>query len=137
MTKRLMNVIRIGIGAIVIAGCSLRQSYHCASAIEPFVDDFRGYHPKVDNIIITFDVLDDTKLGECEHGGFTPKVRLNITKWRGRTYWQKRVLVFHELGHCVLNKRHDDTFLNIMNTINLGDYNENTYLYYDDILFNR
>lgn len=55
------------------------------------------------------DIPDTKVLGRCEHaaeeGG---KVTIDLPFWQKATQWEKEYVIFHELGHCVLNRRHLD-----------------------------
>lgn len=87
--------------------------------------------------------------------GENPIVLVNESKWLVMKEYQKKELIFHELGHCVLHKKHSKKIiytdnasitntqdLSIMNPIMLSlVLSEEEYLSYMDILaddlFNR
>lgn len=44
-------------------------------------------------------------------------IRVNVKNWEKRlTDNEREQTIFHEMGHCLLNLRHDDSDLNLMNT---------------------
>lgn len=45
--------------------------------------------------------------GACEHGLLGSKVVINREKWQTKTADMRRLLVYHELGHCVLGLGHE------------------------------
>lgn len=52
----------------------------------------------------------DSDAGHCSKSdNETPRIDLNENYWKFATDQQKEILLFHELGHCLLNREHDDT----------------------------
>ena len=43
------------------------------------------------------------------------KIFLNEAVWEGYSFCEKREIVFHELGHCILKMRHNKDKTSIMN----------------------
>jgi Zn-dependent peptidase ImmA (M78 family) len=64
----------------------------------------------VTDLVIKFSKdLKDLTLGDCiVRSNATPVIRINVTWWEHLTEEQKEILLFHELGHCVLNKKHSE-----------------------------
>jgi hypothetical protein len=63
--------------------------------------------------------MPDGYFGHCaNYGKNNPLNYIKINKkfWETASEVQRRILIFHELGHCVLDRRHDD------NLIQLGIY---------------
>lgn len=89
------------------------------------------------NIAITFgDVasIDMDAAAVCimedEH---IPKINVNVEKWSMLNEWRREAVIFHELGHCILGRAHDDVVIN-------GRYKSimNSYLIDGDVyLLNR
>lgn len=81
---------------------------------------------KVTNLIIKFDTenpLPDHLVGQCNaYFGATPTILINHVAWNKLSEDQKEITVFHEMGHCVLGKGHDDTKWSIMNSMLLSGY---------------
>ena len=76
-------------------------------------------------------------IGLCILKGIeTPRILIDKAFWDNASQWDRRELMFHELGHCVLNKRQHST--GIMSQYHLGPsvYNETTYQFLDNQLFN-
>ena len=73
-----------------------------------------SYGKKVDDVPVNFANDLDEKLGKGVAGvcwawtGGQREVEINSNYWSDFTDEQREQLVFHELGHCVLNKSHDD-----------------------------
>ena len=73
----------------------------------------------------------------------TPEVYIKSSTWVSMSQFDKRELVFHELGHCVLKLSHNDTKqangipVSIMTTNHNGPriYNQYTMTQYDAELF--
>jgi hypothetical protein len=58
-----------------------------------------------------------TTLGACyKPDNQRRTVIINENHWENSDGIKRMVLIFHELGHCILNKDHDDTKLSIMNS---------------------
>lgn len=74
-----------------------------------------------------------------------PVISIKASYWNNKTttYFDKREVMFHELGHCALGLLHNDTedqienAVSIMNRYHLGPnlYNETTMSSYDTELF--
>lgn len=48
-------------------------------------------------------------LGQCVHNSALPnEIKISLKTWQGYTEEKKEYIVFHELGHCVLNRSHND-----------------------------
>lgn len=69
----------------------------------------QGRPVSINNLIVRFsDGLDDNILGECWMGQ-QRKILINVKYWPGSSLLYKHVLMYHELGHCVLNRDHVET----------------------------
>lgn len=78
------------------------------------------FRPYINSFIQEFDVrvkvpiilkkLEASKAGICFvwSDGYR-EIQINSLKWELFTEEQKEQLIFHELGHCVLNLNHDDS----------------------------
>lgn len=139
--------------------------YTVPSEVEPFVQAFREAalqrnHPVlVNNLIISFGTPKALNVcGECTiQAGKTPRIVLNQDGfcWQNASKNEREALVFHELGHCVLNRDHrSDRFpkgmyASLMNPDDVGVYATCRYpigtddcdkrprqTYYHDELFN-
>lgn len=98
--------------------------YQVPDIIQPYIDLFemeaakRGINLTIDSLIVEF----ETELNEGQAAGLCtfpsarspiPHITLDTTSfnWTNNEY-HREILVFHELGHCVLDRRqHRDDFL--------------------------
>jgi len=84
---------------------------------------------------------DESVLGQCFRNEEKPKkVVVDTEYWADASESEKEFLIFHELGHCFLNRDHDDSFdgdgtcLSIMHstpqacTFELTEENKEAYL---------
>lgn len=91
--------------------------------IQPYIESFemeaakRGLDLNITNLRVEFegDLNDGTAAGLCTFASAsnpTPHIRLDTTSfnWRNNE-WHREILVFHELGHCILNRLHKDDYL--------------------------
>ena len=62
---------------------------------------------------ITIKNLKEKKVGQCRKDRI---IVIDYTQWEISNSSEKQVLLFHELGHCDLDKEHDDSQLSIMNS---------------------
>lgn len=99
------------------------KTYEVPAIIQPYIDAFeqeaaaRGVELSIDNLIVEFesDLQGGDAAGLCtfaSQNNPTPHVRLDTTSfnWRNNLY-HREILVFHELGHCILNRLHRDDLL--------------------------
>ena len=93
------------------------------SQFKPYLNEFEGMS-KVEGTQITTKNLiiqmvpsiDDTlTVGYCETAdGQTPKIVVSQAWWTNLSDYEKEMLMFHELGHCLLNRNHRATaYLNM------------------------
>lgn len=116
----------------------------------------RGYSLSSSSLVISYDssLSGTNTLGYCTTGGANPIIGINRTYWeswasQGRSYEMEQ-LMFHELGHCLLSRSHDNNTINasndssssipvsIMNAYHISPtyYNVN-YTYYINELFDN
>lgn len=56
------------------------------------------------------DIAEENVIGQCSHSASTTrKVNIDRTYWNTATDLEKEFVVFHELGHCYLERSHLDT----------------------------
>lgn len=106
------------------------------SQFQPYVNAFvqeghkQGRDITIDNLIITFNHIDQ-HLGECnmyDHGTTgIPTIYINEVQWNYYSETSRKVMIFHEMGHCVLWREHSASFYSIMYPYLLGD---SMYIYY-------
>ena len=118
---------------IVFSACSKTiKVYEIDPQLKPYYDSFIAYgkinnqdFSKTDNVIIQFETLQSsisTMVGSCSRlSGFdqknplyseyldVPVIRIDPTFFKNASEKARLNLIFHELGHCFLNRSHDET----------------------------
>jgi hypothetical protein len=139
------------LASMILSGCSkdadlvdLVVVYNVPAEYQPFVDTFiyeasiRGYSIEIENLIINYDEsLEAPHCAKCNSNDIeknTQKiVSINPNISCVFTSEQREVLVFHELGHCVLGRLHDNgrlpngDFKSLMNENDLSVYSSCVY----------
>lgn len=100
--------------ALVATGCGTK-TYHVDPQIQPYIDRFVktsnevGAPVVVDNLVASIGTTAKTDYaGQCVIGNGTPTMTLNSIYWPTFDDALREELVFHELGHCVLNRLHNN-----------------------------
>jgi hypothetical protein len=62
----------------------------------------------VEDLIVKFGPLDSSKLGLCTRGRGTPTITINEASWKALDEEEKEILLFHEMGHCILELTHNN-----------------------------
>lgn len=73
---------------------------------EPYVSEFEWFYGKKVKSGISFADLDDDSVGMCYY--VTGNIEIDRDYWETQDEFGKEELIFHELGHCVLNKGHNE-----------------------------
>lgn len=100
---------------------------------EPYIDTFMdrlrvaGLDPDTSLLEVKFaENMESNILGSCTKiEGYYQVVLINRSRWKQLSVGSREELIFHELGHCVLNRRHNTATVNnipvsIMNPYHLG-----------------
>ena len=108
---------------ILIFSCEKDKIYNVPANIQPFVDEFlaqaamRGVDIDIEELVVEFgeDLMVEgvSAAGICTKSRRDPPtIKLDTTtiNWRANPSSREQ-LVFHELGHCVLNRSHLDSRL--------------------------
>ncbi|MEM6318225.1 MAG: hypothetical protein AAF960_11185 [Bacteroidota bacterium] len=82
--------------------------------MRPYFDDFiaeakkRGkiVRPEKGGLIVELGDLNGLRAGVCRPKDHPKVITINRTIWRNTDSFQRKALLFHELGHCVLNRPH-------------------------------
>lgn len=129
---------------LFLTGCNRDLPVSKMISIDPtfqtYVNDFvteaknQNYPLSIDDISIHFDSsLDVTTLGECRrYSQGTPLILINQQDWPNENDVIHRVLLFHELGHCILNREHLNTLTNGIVTSIMYLYMQNSSMYSDN-----
>ncbi len=141
------------------------KQYSVPADVEPYVQAFRdiaqqhGQTIPADNLIITFgETQRQDACGQCDRAtGKTPRITLKTDDlcWKNANQQEREALIFHELGHCWLNRDHrpdrfpNGIYVSLMNADDVGIYATCRYpigndvcdkrprrQYYHDELFN-
>ncbi|MDB5242116.1 MAG: hypothetical protein JWP57_2741 [Spirosoma sp.] len=134
---------------VILLSCQRPQlkpepaQYSVPVEIEPYVQHFRdefkkrGQTPTTNNLIITFGATQGSDVcGQCLlESGKTPRIIINTNGvcWRDANGYERECLVFHELGHCLLNRGHrnsrfpNNAYVSLMNTNDWDIFGPCTY----------
>lgn len=83
---------------------------------------------------IEMDVLKNPRyVAVCRYTENT--IIVSTTIWKRLSIAEREQTILHELGHCLLNQRHDDTETNLMSSV--GFMSEKHYVKYYDYLIRR
>lgn len=94
--------------ALLIGSCGTNHSAVYVKELTPYIKTFENtWGHTINNTMIAFtDILTDEKLGLCLPRKNISIVYINKKAWYKLTESQKELLLFHELGHCVLKIYH-------------------------------
>lgn len=102
--------------AIGLTACGRAPTLEEQNTFHPYYHRFVAEAKKFNRrlsptpIGIYFSQLTPSRLGLCEENWLqSPKIYIDQTAWRSLSEGGKEALIFHELGHCVLNRDHKDT----------------------------
>ena len=115
-TKKLLLTIIV---YLIIFACKKDDIYVVPDIIQPYIDEFiaeaaeRGINLQIDDLVVLFEEnleVDGTHAaGLCQFGSkkTSPTIKLDTTSvnWQSNAS-SRELLVFHELGHCVLDRGH-------------------------------
>lgn len=116
--------------------------------LAPLVDKFKDLYKIQFNIRVEFFDLDSPSAGMCySWSNGHREIDIDQEEFEYMDEYEQEILVFHELGHCILNRGHDDTDYagdwigpnSIMNPyIFSGEtYFEHRKYYRDELILNR
>jgi len=156
-------ILSVLLTGILITACKrdpeIETVYDVPEIVQPYIDQFeieaaaRGYNITIDSLIVDFgsDLRGGDAAGLCRFANSQDPIP-HITLDTNSFNWQnneshREVLIFHELGHCILERRqHTDNvmpngnFSSIMRSIGDMLYGQNLNAfkreYYIDELFN-
>ena len=109
------------LSALLLVTCSKEKRYSVPAEVEVHVQKFieegnaRGVDIEIKRLIVT--MVDDLEsdgnavAGRCLNpGARKPKIELDAN-FSNLSYEVQEQLIFHELGHCILDRGHKDAFL--------------------------
>lgn len=98
---------------LTAVGCG-KNTYQVDSQLQPYVDRFVAESNKVgkpvtvDNLIASIGTIGTADwAGECSYSS-TPTITINQTYWSNFNDAEREQVMFHELGHCVLMRNHNN-----------------------------
>lgn len=99
---------------ILLNSCTYDHYHIIPDEVEPFVNEFfqdairYGKNISLDDYVlnISFTNLNEAD-GRCHFDG--NKILIDSYFWNNASQYNKRWLIYHELGHCILDRRHDDS----------------------------
>lgn len=115
-------------------------------ALQEYVDEFvaesnhQGRHVRITDLSVHFTPkLTGTHLASCDnyHGDDTNIILVDASKWEWESPEYRKAMMFHELGHCVLNRPHLLTWSIrngrwIVDSIMFPDIQSDTSMYVDN-----
>lgn len=106
---------------ITIVSCSTEYGYEVDPELQPFFESFelaaeaRGITVdlEAEGIAGTIDFIrDNTTVGQCQSSEEGNKrVLVDKAFWSEYDFYGKEFIIYHELGHCFLNREHDNAVL--------------------------
>lgn len=113
MTKLMMFLMLISL--LMGCGQTHQQDVTQDPTFDSYLSDFEAVGAKYIGIVPLADIttrfaddgeLKGTVLGECSEGAGYKDIAINRKKWDTASEVQRRVTMFHELGHCALGRQH-------------------------------
>lgn len=125
---------------ILLSSCGTNNVFNINNEALSYVRKFERISKiSIKNLIVNVVALDNTKLGQCTPGSI-PLIELNELYWNNGPYnrsQDRELLMFHELGHCILGRSHSKDTSSIMYPTFIGGDNYiNNYNHYISELFN-
>ena len=97
--------------------------------LQPYVNSFlqegnkRSIPVYIENLIATFGVMEDDTWGTCHFNNDVPYITISADAWHGIVETSKEILMYHELGHCLLGRNHrNDKDMAGINVSIMGEY---------------
>ncbi len=99
--------------------CHRKDFFQAPDEVMPYVEKFvvaganRGLaiRPEKGGLIIELDTLENHQLGRSKPNAYPKVITLNQLIWQDLDTFQRRALLFHELGHCLLLRKHRNELL--------------------------
>ena len=108
-------LILIVFAAFLFVSCASSFIYNRDKAFDAYVESFKFYCLLYDKdcsryVPIVFRTpKSDTEIGSCVTFGNNQRiVFINPKSWAKYDHYERESLIFHELGHCLLDREHAD-----------------------------
>jgi len=100
---------------VVSCGQAMRNTGLFEVYVEAFEKDAATLNRRltINSIEIKFGELNDKTLALCSLGVGTPLITVSQRLWNGLDETQRQLVIYHELGHCVLKKAHSNQELRL------------------------
>lgn len=91
-----------------------------ADIVNEFEDDYHKYTGDIIEIRLPINFVDipnPNYIGLCwfNNGGVKiPHIQIDRSKWELMSDWRRKAVLYHELGHCVLGRRHTNNKNSLM-----------------------
>lgn len=95
---------------LILCSCASHESIFIVHETAlPYVRKFEKIgNLQIKNLVVNVQKIDEPRLGECRPG-HVPVINLSIDDWYSDSYSSsedRELLMFHELGHCILGRGH-------------------------------
>ena len=126
--------------AVALQGCGRHQ----AAEFAPYVNEFRDIlkannvadlYSNVDGVSIEFAPSDHGEDARCSYRFIAPPL-ITVRKevWDVADDSSKRMLIYHELGHCVLGRDHTEERSIMNGKYRVVDFEKNQEFYLEELL---
>ncbi len=110
------SYLAVAVAVLLVSSCSKDEvtEFFVQTELQPYFDSFveeallRGKSLDMTRVNGVIEDIEGTQvLGRCEQASESGNfVTIDAAFWNKATYWEKEYVIFHELGHCVLDRRH-------------------------------
>lgn len=105
---------------VMLSSCAqeIPRRFQVPASVMPYIIEFElqatlhGKNIKIDDLIVKIkpEIASNSAVGLCYYSanGSTPEIHLLEWYWNLASDIHRENLVFHELGHCILGRKHDN-----------------------------
>lgn len=125
MNKLCARVITLFVLVTMISACAVQKipetlTYTVDSEVEPYVQAFVKEAAKHGASLTQLDKLHvlfvpsfngQTFIATCTQYYQKPTIHISEAQWSNKSEIEKEIIMFHELGHCLLLKGHNETVI--------------------------
>lgn len=116
-----MNKLMILVLLVCSSACATQNVRFPTLVITGFEKEFysflRYYKKPITDLSIKFSDMAKPNVGLCSISeGEQPEIYIDRKYWARTDETMHEQLIFHEMGHCILHKQHDDNGVHIMNS---------------------
>lgn len=105
-----MNILSYILLILAFVSCGvIKTNLHTDPAFKSYLSEFeKDYNIHLDGYPINFKQLNNGNIAECVD---REMILVDPDMWNDEDVNMRRVTIYHELGHCVLNKSHDERMI--------------------------